>query len=101
MRLMTTQDITNKAVQVNYLQNLLQPTVDVNTKLPAQSNFSETDLLPAGALLSVNPPNLGHDNYMKISEANYLHSNTDEHRDLSHILGRWVIYQAARRAKSW
>ena len=97
MRLMTTQDITTKVVPANYLQNLLQPTVDVDTKLPAQSNFSQTDLLPAGALLSVNPPNLGHDNYMKISETNYLHSNTDEHRDLSHILGRWVIYQAANR----
>ena len=94
---MSTQELTNKFVPTNYLQTLLQPTVELDSKPAAPHSFSATDVLPSGSLLSINPPNLGQDQYMQLSENNYLHSNIGNKRDLSYIQQRWVYYQAANR----
>ena len=94
---MSTQELTNKFVPTNYLQTLLQPTVELDSKPAAPHSFSATDVLPSGSLLSINPPNLGQDQYMQLSENNYLHSNIGNKRDLSYIQQCWVYYQTANR----
>ena len=96
-RLLSTQEISTKLIPQNYLHNLLQPDLVPDSKVPAPCNVSTTNVLPTEALLSVNPPNLAQGAYQTISEANYLHSNIDNKRDLSYIMSRWVYYQAANR----
>ena len=89
-RLLSTQEISTKLIPQNYLHNLLQPDLVPDSKVPAPCNVSTTNVLPTEALLSVNPPNLAQGAYQTISEANYLHSNIDNKRDLSYIMSRTI-----------